>query len=59
MTRLNSGMSADSVDLICQAGARRQMVLTDVHVCYEGSAFGTCSNVVDNCGSKFIISGGK
>ena len=59
MTHLNSGMSANSVDLICQVGTRRQMVLTDVHVCYEGSSFGTCSNVVDNCGSKFIISGGK
>ena len=59
MTRLNNGMSANSVDLICQVGTRRQMVLTDVHVCYEGSSFGTCSNVVDNCGSKFIISGGK
>ena len=59
MTHLNSGMSANSVDLICQVGTRRQMVLTDIHVCYEGSSFGTCSNVVDNCGSKFIISGGK
>ena len=59
MIRLNNGMSANSVDLICQVGTRRQMVLTDVHVCYEGGSFGTCSNVVDNCGSKFIISGGK
>lgn len=59
MTQLNSGMSPASVDLICQVGNRRQMILTDVHVCYEGSQFGTCHNVVDNCGSKFIISGGK
>lgn len=59
MTRLNSSMSPASIDLICQVGTRRQMVLTDVHVCYEGSAFGACSNVVDNCGNKFIISGGK
>lgn len=59
MTRLNGGMSAASIDLICQAGSRSQTILTDVHVCYEGSEFGTCHNVVDNCGSKFIISGGK
>ena len=59
MTQLNSGMSPASVDLLCQVGSRRQMILTDVHVCYEGSQFGTCHNVVDNCGSKFIISGGK
>lgn len=59
MTRLNSGMTASSIDLICQAGSRRQTMLTDVHVCYEGSQFGSCSNVVNNCGSNFIISGGK
>ncbi|MDN5890708.1 MAG: hypothetical protein L0H51_00915 [Psychrobacter sp.] len=59
MTQLNSGMSSSSIDLICQAGSRRQSTLTDVHVCYEGSEFGTCHNVVDNCGTKFIISGGK
>lgn len=59
MTRLNSGMTSSSIDLICQAGSRRQLTLTDVHVCYEGSEFGTCHNVVDNCGSKFVISGGK
>lgn len=59
MTQLNSGMSSNSIDLICQAGSRRQSTLTDVHVCYEGSSYGTCRNVVDNCGSKFIISGGR
>ncbi len=59
MTRLNSGMSSSSVDLICQAGNRRQSTLTEIHVCYEGSEFGTCATVVDNCGSKFIISGGS
>jgi ribonuclease T2 len=59
MTRLNSGMSSNSVDLICQEGSRRQSILTDIHVCYEGSSFGTCQNVVDNCGSQFIISGGR
>lgn len=59
MTRLNTGMTASSIDLICQAGTRRQTMLTDIHVCYEGSQFGSCSNVVGNCGSKFIISGGK
>lgn len=59
MTRLNSGMSSNSVDLICQEGSRRQSILTDIHVCYEGSSFGTCHNVVDNCGSQFIISGGR
>lgn len=59
MTRLNSGMSAASIDLICQAGSRRQLTLTDIHVCYDGNDFGTCQNVVDNCGSKFVISGGK
>lgn len=59
MTRLNSGMSAASIDLICQTGNRRQLTLTDVHVCYDGNDFGTCQNVVDNCGSKFVISGGK
>ncbi len=59
MTRLNSGMPASSIDLICQAGSRRQTILTDVHVCYEGNEFGSCNEVVDNCGKKFIISGGK
>ena len=59
MTSLNKGMSPASVDLICQAGTQRQMILTDVHVCYEGSEFANCHNVVDNCGSKFVISGGK
>lgn len=59
MTRLNGGMSAASIDLICQTGSRRQLTLTDIHVCYEGNDFGTCQNVVDNCGSKFVISGGK
>ena len=56
MTRLNSGMSSNSVDLICQEGSRRQSILTDIHVCYEGSDFGTCHDVVDSCGSKFINS---
>lgn len=59
MTSVNSGMTPASVDLICQAGKQRQRILTDVHVCYEGSKFGNCHNVVDNCGSKFVISGGK
>ncbi|MEK6219089.1 MAG: ribonuclease T2 [Psychrobacter sp.] len=59
MTSINRGMTPASVDLICQAGTHRQMILTDVHVCYEGSKFGNCHNVVDNCGSKFVISGGK
>lgn len=59
MTSVNSGMTPASVDLICQAGTQRQRILTDVHVCYEGSKFGNCHNVVDNCGSKFVISGGK
>lgn len=60
MVRLNSGMSSASIDLTCQEeGNRRQSVLTDVHVCYESSQFGRCNNVVNNCGTKFIISGGK
>ena len=59
MTRLNSGMSTASVDLICQEGSRRQSILTDIHVCYEGSEFGSCYGKTDNCGSKFIISGGR
>ncbi|WP_350560086.1 hypothetical protein [Psychrobacter sp. CAL346-MNA-CIBAN-0220] len=59
MTRLNSGMTSSSIDLICQDGSRRQSILTDIHVCYEGNDFGSCTNVVDNCGKNFIISGGK
>ena len=59
MTRLNSGMTAASIDLICQDGNRRQSILTDIHICYEGSRFGNCSNTVNNCGSNFIISGGQ
>lgn len=59
LTRLNSGMSAASVDLICKDGSRRQSILTDIHICYEGTGFGSCSNTVNNCGSKFIISGGR
>lgn len=59
MTSLNSGMSSSSIDLICQAGSRRQSTLTDIHVCYEGNNFASCSNNVDSCGKKFIISGGQ
>lgn len=59
LVKLNSGMSASSVDLICQNSSRSQSVLTEIHVCYTGSSFGTCPNRVDNCGSNFIISGGK
>lgn len=59
MTRLNSGMSTNSIDLVCQAGSRSQSILTDIHVCYDGSDFGRCHNVVDSCGSRFIISGGR
>ena len=59
MTRLNGGMSSSSIDLICQEGNRRQSILTDIHVCYEGSDFGSCHNPIDSCGSRFIISGGK
>lgn len=59
MTSLNEGMSSSSLDLICQAGSRRQSVLTDIQVCYEGDKFASCSNVTDSCDSKFIISGGK
>lgn len=59
MTRLNRGMMASSVDLICQDGSRRQSILTDVHICYEGNQFSSCSSKTDNCGNNFIISGGK
>lgn len=59
MTRLNSGMSSASIDLICQAGSRRQSVLTDIHVCYDGGQFGRCNEVINSCGNNFIISGGK
>ena len=59
MTRLNNGMTASSVDLICQDANRRQSILTDVHICYEGNQFGRCSTPIDNCGKNFIISGGK
>lgn len=59
MTRLNSGMSSASIDLICQDGSRRQSVLTDIHVCYDGGQFGRCNDVVNNCGNNFIISGGR
>lgn len=59
LLRLNSGMSAAGVDLICQDASRRQSVLTEIHICYQGNSFGRCPSVVDNCGSNFIISGGK
>ncbi len=59
MTRLNKGMSSSSIDLICQDGNRRQPILTDVHICYEGSQFSSCSSPINNCSSDFIISGGK
>ncbi|WP_227672217.1 hypothetical protein [Psychrobacter urativorans] len=59
MTRLNKGMTASSIDLICQDGSRRQSVLTDVHVCYEGNQFGRCNSVINNCGKNFIISSGR
>ncbi|MES1963930.1 hypothetical protein M0N77_01120 [Psychrobacter sp. AH5] len=59
MTSLNSGMSSASIDLICQAGSRRQSTLTEIHICYEGNSFASCSNTIDSCGKKFIISGGR
>ncbi len=59
MTTLNSGMSAANIDLICQAGSRRQSTLTEIHVCYEGNKFANCSKVIDSCDKKFIISGGQ
>ena len=59
MTSLNSGMGSADIDLVCQAGSRRQSILTDIHVCYEGNNFASCSNVIDSCGKKFIISGGQ
>ncbi|WP_227691487.1 T2 family ribonuclease [Psychrobacter aestuarii] len=59
MLRLNPGMRASSLDLICKDGNRRQSILTQVRVCYEGGGFGQCRTVVDNCGNNFIISGGK
>lgn len=60
MIRLNEGMTASGIDLICQKDAtRRQPVLTDMHICYEGSQFGRCSNIINNCGTNFIISGGR
>ena len=59
MTRLNRGMPASSIDLICQDANRRQSILTEVHVCYEGSQFASCSNTINNCGKNFIISGGE
>ena len=59
MTRLNGDMKSSNIDLICQQGSRRQRILTDIHICYEGTQFGSCSNVVDNCGKNFIISGGR
>jgi len=57
MTRLNSGMTPASLDLICTKGSRRQAILSEIHVCYEGSQFGRCNNIIDNCGKNFIISG--
>lgn len=57
--RLNSGMRADGIDLICQNTSRNRDVLTEIHVCYQGSAFGKCPSRVDNCSSNFIISGGR
>lgn len=57
--RLNAGMRADGIDLICQNTSRNRDVLTEIHVCYQGSAFGKCPSRVDNCGSNFIISGGR
>ncbi len=59
MTQLNKGMSASGIDLICQSANRHQPILTDVHICYEGSQFGSCSNPINSCGKNFIISGGK
>lgn len=59
LVKLNPGMSSSGVDLICQDASRRQSVLTEIHICYQGNNFGSCPAVVDNCGSNFIISGGK
>lgn len=59
LVKLNSGMSATGVDLICQNSSRNQSILTEIHICYEGTSFGRCPNRVDNCSSNFIISGGR
>lgn len=59
MLRLNRGMNADNIDLICQDGSRRQSILTNIHICYEGNKFASCPSIVDNCGKNFILSGGK
>ena len=59
LTRLNPGMQASGVDLICQDASRKQSILTEIHICYEGSSFGRCPATIDNCGSNFIISGGR
>ena len=59
LIRLNSGMTSSGVDLICQDAGRRQSILTEIHVCYQGNNFGSCPAVVNNCGSNFIILGGK
>lgn len=57
MTRLNHGMTPASLDLICTKGNRRQVMLSEIHVCYDGGKFGRCNNTVDNCGKNFILSG--
>lgn len=59
LVRLNPGMRTSGVDLICQDASRRQSVLTEIHICYKGKSFGKCPATVNNCGSNFIISGGK
>lgn len=59
MTRLNSGMTNSNIDLICKYANRRQSILTDVHVCYKGNQFDSCSVPLNNCGKNFIILGSK
>lgn len=59
MTSLNSGMSSSSIDLICQAGNRRQSTLTGIHVCYEGDKYATCNSTVNSCGRNFVIAGSQ
>ena len=59
LMRLNKGLTSSNFDLICQASDRRQAILTNIHICYENGKYGKCNSPINNCGRKFIISGGR
>lgn len=59
LTHLNPKLSEPAIDLICQDGNRSQPILTEIHICYQGTQFAACPYKSDSCESNFILLGGR